>query len=154
MIDLSDSFLERLKAYDEHLRAHYDPREDAIFVWSERPGKPKVHELTVRRQFAENYRELEGRTLAKLPICDVWRRFGNGKAYDNYLAEEEEKFRREGRERFRKERMAMWKDKRPYVEAAVWNAQHGRFTKATAQPYKTPSVSLFIPGKDEKENSK
>jgi hypothetical protein len=141
MHDLSSRFLERLQEVDPCLGAVYDSLTDSIFVNATRQGL-KVHELTVKRKFAENYEELENRIINKLKECDVWQKFGTGKAYDDYLHAEEERIRREKKKKTRDERLAWFKDNRELVRAAVWNAQHGRTDAKTALPYQTASFSM------------
>lgn len=141
MADLSKKFIERLKEVDPALGAVYDSYTDSIFIHALRDGQ-KVHELTIKRKFAENYEELENRTLVKLKECDVWQKFGTGKAYDDYLWAEEERIRNENKKKVRSERLQWFKDNREMVRAAIWNAQNGRMTKDTALPYNTASVSM------------
>jgi hypothetical protein len=149
MHDLSKNFLKELETIDRDLRALYDDREDSIFISALRQGL-KVHELTVKRQFAENYDELEHRTLSKLRASDVWNKYGTGKAYDDFLAEEEEKFRDRNKKKAKSEHLAKVKEDRELWRAAIWNAQHGRFTRETAIPYQTASFSFA--GAVEKQN--
>jgi len=88
--EIDSSFLQSLKEYDRHLEAYRDNRRQAIVGWATRQGK-KVHEFTLERKEGETWTELERRIISKLPEGDIWKRFGSGKAYDDYLAEEAEK---------------------------------------------------------------
>jgi hypothetical protein len=141
MHQLSDSFERKLKNVDSNLRAIYDSVEDSIFVYALRQGL-KVHELTSKRQYAENYEELENRTIQKLAACDVWKKFGDGKAYDDFLHEEEAKERAVKKKEVRDKRLAWFKENREMVKAAVWNAQHGRTDASTALPFQTAQFSM------------
>lgn len=147
MHTLSASFIEKLTAYDPALGAVYDGEEDAIFIHARRQGQ-KVHELTVRREYAENYEELEGRTIKKLAECDVWKRFGSapnpGKAYDDWLDAEETRYREAKKKEIRERRIQIFKENRDIFAAAAWNAAHGRFTAREAHPYKTPFISMHV----------
>lgn len=87
---ISSSFLQSLKEYDRSLETYRDNRRQAIIVWASRHGK-RVHEFTIKRKEGETWAELERRIISKLPDGDIWKRFGSGKAYDDYLAEEAEK---------------------------------------------------------------
>jgi hypothetical protein len=147
MHDLSKNFLEKLKSVDTCLGAIYDPMDDAIYVNASRQGS-KVHELTVKRQFAENYEELENRTILKLQACDVWKRFGTGKAYDDFLDEEEIRLRAVKKKEERDKRIAWFKENREMVKAAIWNAQHGRTNSKTALPYQTGAFSMTATKKE------
>lgn len=142
MAELSKNFLEKLKAVDPDLGAVYDPVEDSVFIHALRNGV-KIHELSIKRKYAENYEELENRTIVRLQECDIWKRFGTGKAYDDYLWAEEEKLRAKRKKEVRDKRVAWFKDNREIVRAAVWNAQHGRMTSKTALPFHTASVSMY-----------
>lgn len=139
---LSKNFLEKLKEVDPCLGAIYDSQDDAIYVNATRQGQ-QIHELTVKRQFAENYEELENRTVKKLQECDVWKKFGTGNAYEDYLWAEEERLRKIKKAEVKAKRLSWFKDNRELVKAAVWNAQHGRMDKSTALPYHTASVSMM-----------
>ena len=139
MPDLSRSFLKRLKAYEPYLEAEL--QDDEIVVYSKRPGKPQVLELTVKRQYAENYEELELRTLSKLAECDVWRRFGSGKAYDDYLAYSEASHSNALRESFKKERFSRHKEDRSLWKSAIENAREGRITKEQVEKYHKSKVT-------------
>ena len=147
---LSKNFLEKLSSVDPNLGAVYDSQDDAIYIHASRQGQ-KVHEMTVKRQFAENYEELENRTIQKLHEGDVWKKFGTGKAYDDYLDAEEKRIRDEKKKKIRHERMEWFKENRDVVRAALWNAQHGRTNAQTALPYQTASFSMSA---ERKENDK
>ncbi len=154
MHELSASFKKKLTAYDSALFGHYDGREDAIFVYAQRQSQ-KVHEMTVYREYAENYEELENRTIKKLSEGDVWKRFNKssnpGKAYDDWLHNEEEAYRAKKRAEFKTRRIALLKSERDLFAAAIWNASHGRFTKETAIPYKTPFISAHVSKKEKND---
>lgn len=134
---LSPSFYEQLHVIDPCCDAVYDSHEDAIVVWSNRKAGITQHELTVKRECGENYGPLERRTLQKLKECDVWKRFKSADEFDDYLEEQAKTALATANESARKERLAKLKDERDFVEAAIWNAQHGRFTKETVLPYET-----------------
>lgn len=138
---LSDFFYEQLKLIDPACDAFFDYRDDAIHVWARRRGM-KVHELTVRREAQECRRPLEMRTLKKLRECDVWKNHGSGEKYDDYLHNSEMEARTQKKLDNKRERIAMLKDERKLFKVAIENAQEGRFTKDTAVPRDTGSVSL------------
>lgn len=151
MAELSRFFLEELKAYEPYLNATLDHPSDSIHIWAERPSRPKVHELSVKREFGELYPELERRTLKKLRDCDIWKKFGTGKAYDDYLAKEEEEYRIKAKSDFKKRRETINKEYRDHWRAAIWNAQNGRVKAEEVIPYAIPKISLHV---SEKKNEK
>lgn len=139
MPELSRSFLKRLTDYEPYLEARLEG--DELLVFSKRPDKPQILELVVKREYAENYEELEHRTINKLAECDVWRRFGSGKAYDDYLAESEAEHRGKLKASFRKERLSRLKEDRPLWVSAIENAREGRFTKAQVEKFHKGKVT-------------
>lgn len=148
---LHATFYEKLKAVDPYLDARFDTDQMAVLVFSKRPGKPMVHEFTQPHHFITNGLEislaipdLEDYTIRRLRESDVWARFGSGKAFDDYLAETEEKERLAKKKEFRQRRLQMMKEDRPLWKAALWNAQNGRLTKKEALPYNTPTEAVGI----------
>lgn len=145
--ELSRNFRAKLKAYDPACEAIHDEMQDALIIWSRRQGL-QVHELTVKREFGENYEELENRTLKKLEACDVWKRFKDspnpGKAYDDWLHAEEERLRLERKKEGKARRLAYFKENRWMIEAALENARQGRFRAHEIVPYKIPQISRHV----------
>lgn len=134
---LNPEFYDELHVIDPACDAVYDDHEDAVIVWAKRAGGVLQHELTLHREPGENYGPLGRRTLKKLKECDVWKRFKNADEFDRYLEEKAKNARDVAAKDAKRERLAKIKDEMDFVEAAVWNAQHGRYTKETAQPYET-----------------
>lgn len=151
---LSAYFKQRLLALDPHLLSIYDVEQEAIIVWSKRPGRPQQHEFTSRRKFLQDHPtllkpngdpmqvmvetsipELESFTIKKLREIDVWKNHGDGKSFDEWLHNEEETIRQNRQKAFREHRKEYWKEHRRELEAVLWNAQYGRFTEKEAQPY-------------------
>jgi hypothetical protein len=124
-LELSKSFLDRLKAHDQTLNAWFDGREDSINVWSERSGIKDLI-LSEKRQYAENYHELEQRILSKLRDMDVWKRFDNPRQYDDYLDQQEKEYREKKKKEFEEKRMRLFKDNKKRIRHAMENAKSGR----------------------------
>lgn len=83
-------FLSGLQSYDPCLFAYRDYREGGkIVVFSKRQGA-KVYEFSAKRQYAENWGELERRILSNLGKIDIWKRHGSGEKFDDALADEAE----------------------------------------------------------------
>lgn len=149
--NLSDSFYKRLRGIDPYLKAVYDPSQDAIVLWSERPYSPKVYEGTFERTKAGSgliidlsIQDLEDWVIKMLPGMDIWNRYGSGKAFDDALADQENSHRDKMRESIKREREAIHKEDRLLWKAAIDNAAHGRFTKETIVPYEIPSETVGI----------
>lgn len=150
MREVSASFLKRLKEYDSCLGAHFDDVTDSVYIWAVRQGQ-KIHELTVKREFGENYGELEDRIIhVVLPEKDVWRRFGQdgnlnkaGLKFDDYLHEKEMTRRAQLKKENRSRRLTAMKEHRWEWMAAIKNAQSGRFTKDKVVPFEIPQVSMY-----------
>lgn len=153
-VGLSDNFKKKLLSLDKYLKATFDVVEDAIIIWSERVNRPKQHEFTSRRTFYTDHEvlldasgdpiqvktslqmpELEQWTIKKLIDIDTWQRHGDGKSFDDWLNDQEESQRAMNKRIFERERMSMNKENHDEWAAAIWNAQNGRYTDATAQPY-------------------
>lgn len=152
---LSEKFKRNLLRIDPDLAATFDEEQDAIIVWSKRVGRPMTHEFTSRRTFKENHPagllhsdgsviqitkslnlpDLEDWTILRLHQIDVWQNHGSGKSFDDWLCEEEDKQREKMRKQYESERKAYLDEHRDEFEAAIWNAQHGRFNDESAQPY-------------------
>lgn len=152
---LTKEFMSWLTEYDCHLSAWFDGRQDAVHIMSVRQGM-KTLEFTAKRQPGELYPELLRRIQKELPKKDVWKRFGTGERYEEYLHQQEVEHARKAREKAQEERKKRFKEDRALWKAALWNAQHGRFTKETALPYEnprtgwTPSVEKPIEAKETK----
>ena len=138
MPELSKDFIRDIKDYDQNLDAWYDSNQDGIHIFAIRQGK-KILELTVLRQEGELYPELERRAVIYMKERDVWKRFGSGKAYDDYLAAEEERVRLQRKQEAKSKRIQLIKEHRWEWMAALWNAAHGRFDRKSALPFKIPT---------------
>jgi hypothetical protein len=110
---LSQEFYDKLKLVDQNCDAIYDPYYEsdernnseiillnqkaygAIHVWAIRQNGEHVHEMTICRLLGETIPVLERRAIQKLKECDIWKRFGDGSSYDDYLAKKEETHRAE-----------------------------------------------------------
>jgi hypothetical protein len=153
-VPCSEDFLKNLTAYDGTLEAVRDEIQDCIHIFTHRKGV-KTHELSVKRGRLEMWPELERRIMKVLPEKDVWKRFKNADAYDDHLHEKEQAYLREKREKAKRERWNKFKDEINLWKHAIWNAQHGRFTKETALPYQshsiTPGIDLTKPSEAKKE---
>jgi len=93
--ETGSEFLKKLKLYDPCLEAYRDNRRQAIVVWATRQGGKRVHEFTLERKEGEMWGEFENRIIFNLPQGDIWKRFGTGKAFDDYLKEQATKAREE-----------------------------------------------------------
>lgn len=127
-VGLSANFVRGLVSVDPYLRACFDNSQDAIIVWSERPGNPKVHEFTSRRTIKEcsdivgsdgnkivkevslSNEDLEQFTLKRLREIDTWRIHGDGKSFDNWLSAQEESHRESQRRKAKHERKEYLKE--------------------------------------------
>lgn len=128
-MELSKSFFEKLKLIDDKLDAVFDENQDSIHVSAMRSGCLKVLENTFKRQHGEMYPELERRTLKELKEQDVWKKFGSGKAYDNYLQDQQDaEEKRKQREIDDLDRQWTIENKR-YINEAIENAKRGIFSQ-------------------------
>jgi len=148
-MELSEWFLAGLKEYDESLSAHFDDIEDTIHLYYHKSGKKSLA-YSVKRQFGELYPELQRRILKELPLHDVWKRFGDGKAYDDWLYEEEKKHREAAQRKLDNDRMEKMKENKWAFKAAIENARRG-ILSGSGKAIEIPSVSMYIPKEGEEK---
>jgi hypothetical protein len=140
-MELSEWFLAGLRDYDQSLSAVFDDQEDTIHLFYSKSGRKSLA-YSVRRENAELYPELQRRILRELPLKDVWRRHGSGKAYDDYLEEEDRKRRESAQRKMDDDRLQRMKDSKWSFQAAIENARAGRFTAKEARPFEIPVISV------------
>jgi len=141
-MELGEWFLTGLKEYDESLSAVYDDIQDEIHLYYSKSGAKSLA-YSVNRLHAETYPELQRRILRELPLKDVWRRYGSGKAYDDFLYDEEKRMRESEQKRVDSERLSRMKEDRHLIHSAVENAKAGRFSEKEAIPVERSRI--FIP---------
>lgn len=151
-MELSEWFLNGLKECDSSLSAVYDNFDDCIHLHYSKSGRKSLA-YSVKRSFGELYPELQRRILKELPIHDIWRRFGSGKAYDDYLYEEDKRRRETAQKKIDDERWEKIKAAKWQIRSAVENARSGRLTEREAKKIEIPtmSVPINIPKEGESE---
>lgn len=141
---VSSSFIRALRLIDPDLRACFDEVQDAIIIWAERQGHPKIHEYTSKRTFTEESSfvgrdgnkilkkvvlgryDLECWTLKRLREIDVWQRFGkNGEKFEDFLYAQEEAAKAEAKKKFHSDRKAYLKEHKKEFKEALENAKSG-----------------------------
>lgn len=164
---LSKGFIRTLRLIDADLRACFDPAQDAIIIWAERLGKPKTLEFTSRRTFKEPnpdvtgpdglpvMREvtlplcdLESWTLKHLKKIDVWKRFGSGKAFDDWLYEQEQDFREKRKLKFLQDRREYLKEHRREFADALENLKRGIIAPNQKRPLTRAQVRKILSPKE------
>lgn len=169
-IGVSSGFVRALRGIDQYLRACFDPSQDAIIIWAERTGKPKTHEFTSRRSFIEvnpdvldpdgqlakkrvslNMPDLEAFTIKRLREVDVWKTHGTGKAFDDWLADQESTYRDKERKRFKHERMEYLKDYRKEFAGALENLKRGIVVPNQKRPLTRKEVAAILGPKQGQE---
>lgn len=153
-MDLGEWFLKGLAEYDSNLSAVFDDQTDEIHLFYVKSGQKSLA-YSVAREYGELYPELQRRILKQLPLHDVWKRFGSGQAYDDYLYQEEIKRREEKQKQIDDERFAKMKQERWRFKAAIENAKRGIFS-GSGKSFEIPSVSVpaDIPKEGRKRESK
>ena len=141
-MELSEWFLAGLRAYDTSLSAVFDDQEDTIHLYYQKSGQRSLA-YSVKREFGELYNELQRKILKELPLHDVWKRFGSGKAYDDWLHEEESLNREAAQKKIDHDRMERMKEDKWKIRAALENAKAGRFTEESALPIEIPTVTVL-----------
>ena len=126
-MELGEWFLSGLKEYDESLSAVYDDIQDEIHLYYSKSGQKSLA-YSVEREECETYPELQRRILRELPLKDIWKRFGSGKAYEDHLESEEIRIREEKQRKIDSDRLARMKEDRPLIKAALKNAASGKFS--------------------------
>lgn len=127
-MELGEWFLSGLKEYDESLSAVYDDIQDEIHLYYSKSGQKSLA-YSVAREECETYPELQRRIIRELPLKDIWRRFGSGKAYDDFLEDDEKKRREVAQKQIDSERLAKMKEDKWLIRSAIKNAQSGRFSE-------------------------
>lgn len=140
-MELSEWFLEGLKEYDENLSAIFDEIQDKIHLYYHKSGQKSLA-YSVKRETGELYPELQRRILKELPLKDIWRRFGSGKAYDDYLEESAKKARESRQKELDDARLQRMKENRWKIKSALENARAGRFRDEEARPMEIPVISV------------
>lgn len=141
-MELSEWFLTGLTDYDSSLSAVFDDREDEIHLFYRKSGLRSLA-YSVKRQNGELYPELQRRILKELPLKDILKRHGSGKAYDDFLEEEDRKRRATAQKKLDDDRMARIKEDKWLIRSAIENAKAGRFTEKEAVKIERPQI--FVP---------
>lgn len=125
-MELGEWFLSGLKEYDESLSAVYDDIQDEIHLYYSKSGQKSLA-YSVAREECETYPELQRRIVRELPLKDIWKRYGSGKAYDDFLEEEDRKSREIKQKKIDDDRLARMKEDRPLIKEALKKAASGIF---------------------------
>lgn len=150
-MELCGWFLTGLTDYDPSLTAVLDDQEETIHICYQKSGKKSLA-YSVKRKYAELYPELQRRILKELPLKDVWKIHGSGKAYDDFLDEEERKHRESKQRDFDNRREDLIKENRWSIASALENARAGRFRQEEARPMEIPRIVVpHIPKEGESE---
>lgn len=169
---VSSEFVRALRGIDADLRACFDASQDAIIIWAERVGRPKTLEFTSRRCFDEvnpdvldanskpvkkrvelRMDELESFTLKRLKEIDVWQRHGNGKSFDDWLAEQESDYKEKRRRQFQHDRREYIKEHRREFDDALENLKRGIIAPGQKRPLTRKEVATILgpkPGQEKR----
>lgn len=166
-VGLSANFMSALRGIDSDLRACLDPSQDAIVIWSERMGRPKIHEFTSFRVITEEsdiigsdgkklqkeivlkQDDLESFTLRRLKEIDTWRIHGDGKSFDNWLYDKEETYRAAQKRKSNHERREYLKEHKSDFNATYENLRRGIVHENQQRPFTRSQMKRLMSRKGE-----